>query len=166
MYVSTCNRLAPANSIRVKEANMHKGFDSRLNQAWWALRIGLGVGPFLAGLDKYFNLLTNWTKYVSPLALKILPFTGQTFMHIVGVIEMIVGLAILTKWTRLGSYIASAWLLVIALNLVSTGMFFDVAVRDLEMALAALVLARMTEVRRNALQGDVLHEPSAKAVAA
>jgi hypothetical protein len=66
MYVSTCNRLAPANSILVKEANMHKGFDARLNQAWWALRIGLGVGPFLAGLDKYFNLLTNWTQYISP----------------------------------------------------------------------------------------------------
>jgi hypothetical protein len=45
---------------------MHKGFDARLNQAWWALRIGLGVGPFLAGLDKYFNLLTNWTQYISP----------------------------------------------------------------------------------------------------
>jgi hypothetical protein len=44
---------------------MHKGFHSRLDQAWWALRIGLGVGPFLAGLDKYFNLLTNWTGYIS-----------------------------------------------------------------------------------------------------
>ena len=138
---------------------MHKGLDSRLDQAWWALRIGLGVGPFLAGLDKYFNLLTNWTTYISPLVLKILPFSGPTFMHIVGVIEMIVGLAILTKWTRLGSYVASAWLVVIAINLVSTGMFFDVAVRDVEMALAAFVLARMTEVRSDALQSDIqLHK--------
>jgi uncharacterized membrane protein YphA (DoxX/SURF4 family) len=145
---------------------MHKGFDSRLDQAWWVLRIGLGVGPFLAGLDKYFNLLTNWTAYISPLALKILPFSGRTFMHIVGVIEMIVGLAILTKWTRLGSYVASAWLLLIAINLVSTGMFFDVAVRDVEMALAAFVLARMTEVRRDAGRSDVPHEPSANAVIA
>jgi len=46
---------------------MHKEFDSRLDQAWWALRIGLGVGPFLAGLDKYFNLLTPWTAYINPL---------------------------------------------------------------------------------------------------
>ena len=141
---------------------MYKGFDSRLNQAWWALRIGLGVVPFLAGLDKYFDLLTNWTGYLSPLALKILPFSGQTFMHIVGVIEMIVGLAILTKWTRLGSYVASAWLVAIAINLVSTGMFFDVAVRDLEIALAALVLARMTEVRSDALHSDVPRERSAQ----
>lgn len=73
---------------------MNKGFDSRLDRGWWVLRIGLGVGPFLAGLDKYFNVLTNWTGYISPLALKVLPFNGQTFMHIVGIIEMIVGLAI------------------------------------------------------------------------
>jgi len=161
MEVSTCNRFAPAHSILVKEANMHKGFDSRLDQAWWALRIGLGFGPFLAGLDKYFNLLTNWTTYISPLVLKILPFSGPTFMHIVGVIEMIVGLAILTKWTRLGAYVASGWLLAIAINLVSMGMLFDVAVRDVEMALAAFVLARMTEVRSDALQSDIPHERSA-----
>ena len=145
---------------------MHKGFDSRLDQAWWALRIGLGVGPFLAGLDKYFNLLTNWTGYISPLALNMLPFSRQTFMHIVGVIEMIVGLAILTKWTRVGAYVASAWLVAIAINLVSTGMFFDVAVRDVEMALAAFVLARMTEVRRDAPQSDVSRERTASAAVA
>ena len=83
-------------------------------------------------------------------------------MHIVGVIEMIVGLAILTKWTRLGAYVASAWLVLIALNLVSTGMFFDIAVRDVEMALAAFVLARMTEVRTAALQNGWPQEHSAK----
>jgi len=145
---------------------MNKAFDSRLEQGWWVLRIGLGVGPFLAGLDKYFNLLTNWTGYISPLALKILPFSGQTFMHIVGVVEMIVGLAILTKWTRVGSYVASAWLVAIAINLVSTGMFFDIAVRDVEIASAAFVLARMTEVRSDTLQSDVSHEPSTHAVIA
>jgi hypothetical protein len=161
-----CNRFAPATSILVKGVNMHKEFDSRLDRAWWALRIGLGVGPFLAGLDKYFNLLTNWTAYISPLALKILPFNAQTFMHIVGVIEMIVGLAILTKWTRVGAYVASAWLLAIAINLVSTGMFFDVAVRDVEIALAAFVLARMTEVRSEALQSNVPHEQSVNGVVA
>jgi hypothetical protein len=76
---------------------------------------------------------------------------------------MIVGLAILTKWTRVGAYVASAWLVVIAINLVSTGMFFDVAVRDIEMALGAFVLARMTEARIDALQNDLPHQGSAKA---
>ena len=144
---------------------MHNTLDSRLNQAFWTLRIGLGVGPFLAGLDKYFNLLTNWPQYISPAALKVLPFSGSTFMHMVGVIEMVVGLAILTKWTRLGSYIAAAWLLAIAVNLVSMGTFFDVAVRDVEIALAAFVLARITEVRRDALR-DVAPEKGVNTVAA
>ncbi len=75
---------------------------------------------------------------------------------------MIVGLAILTKWTRVGAYVASAWLAAIAVNLVSTGMFFDIAVRDVEMALAAFVLARMTEARSDALQIGVPNERSAK----
>ena len=145
---------------------MHKEFDTRLEQAWLVLRIGLGVGPFLAGLDKYFNLLAYWPGYMSPLALKILPFSAPTFMHIVGVIEMIVGLAILTKWTRLGSYVASVWLLAIAINLVSTGMFFDVAVRDMEIALAGFVLARLTEACRTVLSSDTLHEQSVDIVAA
>jgi hypothetical protein len=145
---------------------MRNGFDSRLNQGWWALRVGLGVGPFLAGLDKYFNFLTSWPTYLSPLALRTLPFSGPTFMHIVGVIEMLVGLAIVTKWTRLGSYVASVWLLVIAINLVSAGMFLDVAVRDLEIALAASVLARMTEARRDALHSGSPREESARPVLA
>jgi uncharacterized membrane protein YphA (DoxX/SURF4 family) len=150
----------------MEEVNMYKGFDSRLDQGWWILRIGLGAGPFLAGLDKYFNLLTHWPAYISPLALKVLPFSGQTFMHIVGVVEMIVGLSILTRWTRLGAYVASAWLVLIAINLVSTGMYFDVAVRDLEMALAAFVLARMTEVRADAQPSAIRHERSASDIAA
>ena len=87
-------------------------------------------------------------------------------MHIVGLVEMIVGLAILTKWTRLGSYVASVWLIAIASNLVSTGMFFDVAVRDVEIALGAFVLARMTEARSDALSSEVLEARNANAVAA
>jgi len=82
-----------------------------------------------------------------PVAQKILPFSATSFMHIVGVIEMIVGLAILTRWTRLGSYVAMIWLIAIAINLVTTGMFFDLAVRDLEIAIGAFTLARLTEAR-------------------
>jgi uncharacterized membrane protein YphA (DoxX/SURF4 family) len=121
--------------------------DQRLNSSWWALRIALGLAPFLAGLDKFFNLLTKWTMYLNPLALRVVPVAPETFMRAVGVIEMIVGIAILTRWTRLGAYVAAAWLVCIALNLVSMGAFFDVAVRDLLIAVAAFSLARLTEVR-------------------
>ncbi len=124
--------------------------ERRLDSAWWALRIGLGLGPFLAGLDKFFNLLANWEMYLSPTVLKLVPFGEGTFMRAVGVIEMIVGLAILTRWTRLGAYVAMVWLVAIAVNLVTTGMFFDLAVRDVEIAIGAYALARLTEVRESA----------------
>jgi uncharacterized membrane protein YphA (DoxX/SURF4 family) len=122
-------------------------FPKELNTVWWTLRIGLGLGPFLAGLDKFFNILADWGMYLSPLALKIVPVSTPVFMRTVGVVEMIVGLAILAGWTRLGGYVAMAWLLAIAANLVSMGMFFDLAVRDVEIALSAFALARLSEVR-------------------
>lgn len=102
------------------------------------------IGPFLAGLDKFFNLLTDWGMYLSPSVARLLPVSGPAFMHAVGVIEMIVGLAILTRWTRLGAYVASAWLVAIALNLLTTGMFLDLAVRDMEIAIAAYTLGGLT----------------------
>jgi uncharacterized membrane protein YphA (DoxX/SURF4 family) len=121
--------------------------DKQLDQVWWTLRLGLGLGPFLAGLDKFFNILTDWTMYLNPLALKVVPLSPQTFMRVVGVVEMVVGIAILTSLTRIGAYIAAVWLVAIALNLVLMGAFFDVAVRDVEIALGAFVLAKLTEVR-------------------
>ena len=124
-----------------------KSEDSTLNSAWWALRLGLGLGPFLAGLDKFFNLLTNWQMYLSPNIERMLPISGAAFMQAVGVIEMIVGIAILTRWTRLGAYVAMVWLIAIAINLTSTGMFFDLAVRDVEIAIGAFTLAKLTEAR-------------------
>jgi hypothetical protein len=121
------------------------------------LRIALGAVPFLAGLDKFFNLLTNWTMYLNPLVLRLVPVGPGTFMRAVGVIEMIVGIAILTRWTRLGAYIAAAWLVGIALNLITMGAFFDVAVRDLLIAVAAFSLARLTEVREGAVSDSFTH---------
>jgi len=128
---------------------MRKGIES----AWWMLRIGLGLGPALAGLDKIFrtNLLADWPAYISPLATAVLPVSGEAFMQIVGVIELVVGIAILTVATRIGAWVAMAWLLLIAVNLVTTGTHFDVAVRDVEMAIAAYALARITAERESVL---------------
>ena len=118
----------------------------KINSPYWALRIAFGAVPFLAGLDKFFNILTHWDKYLSPLAQHLLPVSATTFMHFAGIIEMIVGIAILTRWTRLGSYVAAVWLVGIALNLLAAG-FLDVAVRDLVMAVGAYTLGRLSEVR-------------------
>jgi uncharacterized membrane protein YphA (DoxX/SURF4 family) len=121
------------------------GRDRGVESARQALRVAFGVVPFLAGLDKFFNLLADWPRYLSPAAEAILPVTGQTFMHVAGVVEMVVGLAILSRWTVIASYVAAAWLVAIALNLVASGTFLDVAARDLVMATAAYTLARLTE---------------------
>jgi uncharacterized membrane protein YphA (DoxX/SURF4 family) len=126
-------------------------FDSRLNQAWWVLRIGLGLAPILAGLDKFTNLLANWEMYLNPLAPKLLHLQPATFMHIVGVIEIIAGILVLSRLTRWAAYIVMFWLIGIALNLVSQGMFFDIAVRDVELSLGAFALAKLTEVRQTVL---------------
>jgi hypothetical protein len=120
--------------------------DERLEPAWLALKLGYGLVPLLAGLDKFFNLLTFWPKYVSPTVATILPIGPQELMYAIGVIEIAVGLMILARWTALGSYVAAAWLVGIAINLVLAG-YFDVAVRDVMMAVGAFTLARMTEVR-------------------
>lgn len=97
-------------------------YDRRLDSGWWALRIGLGIGPIVAGIDKYFNKLADWSMYLSPLATKIVPVGATTFMHVIGLVEIIAGLVVLSRWTRLGSYIVMFWLLGIAINLLTTGM--------------------------------------------
>src|SRR5215470_8870951 len=125
-------------------------FDSRLNIGWWVLRIGLGVGPIITGMDKYFNKLTDWRMYLSPLATKIIPVSPTVFMDVVGLIEIVAGLIILSHWTKIGSYIVMFWLLGIAANLVTTGMFYDLAMRDVEIALGAFVLAQLTAAREQA----------------
>jgi uncharacterized membrane protein YphA (DoxX/SURF4 family) len=121
--------------------------DKRLNSAWWTLRIGIGAVAAVAGLDKFFNLLADWPSYVSPLFARLIPFSPQVFMYLVGIIEMVVGLAILTKWTRIGAYVAMVWLLGIAFNLITSGNYLDVAARDVVMSLAAFTLAKLSEVR-------------------
>jgi uncharacterized membrane protein YphA (DoxX/SURF4 family) len=121
-----------------------------LNSAWWALRIGLGLGAFLAGLDKFFGYLTDWGMYLSPVAERFLPVSGPVFMRLVGVIEMAVGLLLLAGFARIGGYLLMGWLLAIAINLISSGMFLDLAVRDVEITLGAYALARLSEARQAA----------------
>ncbi len=127
--------------------------DQKLNFAWWALRMAIGLAAFLAGLDKFFNILADWTMYISPWAARLLPISPHTFMHIIGPVEMLVGLAILTRWTEIGAFAASVWLLIIALNLATSGLFYDLAVRDAVMAVAAYALANLTAVRESADSG-------------
>ena len=134
---------------------MHR--EGHLDDAYWVLRIGLGSTAFLAGLDKLTNLLTHWEKYLAPQVREKLPVSGTKFMYATGIVEMLVGLGILTRQTRIASYAACGWLLGIAADLILNG-DYDIAARDVNMAVAAYVLARVEGSRQESRE---LEEESA-----
>jgi uncharacterized membrane protein YphA (DoxX/SURF4 family) len=103
------------------------------------LRWTYGLVPVVAGADKFMNLLTDWDKYLAPVVTDIIPLSPAVFMAVVGVIEIIAGVIVLVK-PKLGSLVVAGWLLAIALNLLLTGQYFDVAVRDVVMAIGAFSL--------------------------
>jgi uncharacterized membrane protein YphA (DoxX/SURF4 family) len=109
------------------------------------LKLAFGIVPIVAGLDKFTNFLTHWEQYLNPMILRIIPMSGTTFMHIVGIIEVIAGALVLAK-PRLGAFVVMAWLLAIAAQLLVGWMYVDIAVRDIVMSLGALTLARLTPI--------------------
>src|SRR3954465_10194072 len=113
------------------------------------LRLTYGLVPIVAGLDKFTNLLVHWEKYLPNQIASLLPVTPATFMLVVGVIEIVAGLAVLTVLTRLGAYVVMAWLLLIAGNLVIGG-YYDFAGPDIVMAIGAFVLGQAAAVRGEA----------------
>jgi len=115
------------------------------NQLQATLRVTYGLVPIIAGLDKFTNLLTNWASYLSPQMIRMIPFDATTFMKIVGIIEIIAGLIVLIR-PAIGAYIVMIWLICIALQLIIGGHYFDVAVRDLVMAVGAYTLAKLTRI--------------------
>jgi hypothetical protein len=131
--------------------------DPRFNHAWWTLRVGLGLMPIFAGLDKYLNLLTNWEMYLNPLIPRVLHLSPGAFMHIVGAIEIVAGLLVFTRYVRYAGYVIMAWLLAISLNLVAQGQFLDVAVRDIELSLGAFTLAKLSEIRQTESASELSH---------
>ena len=127
----------------------------RTDRILTVLRYTLGATAFVAGADKFTNLLADWEQYLAPIAAENLPMSSRDFMRLVGVIEMVVGALILRGHTRVGGYIASAWLLGISANLIATGEYFDIAARDVNMAAAAFALAELSHRRssRSAIAG-------------
>ena len=109
---------------------------------WLTLRLVFGLVPIVAGLDKFTNLLVDWSKYLAPFIAHMVPAHG--FMIVVGIIEIVAGIGVLfTPWTRILAAIDGIWLIGIALNLLIAG-FYDISVRDVVMALSAFCLARFT----------------------
>ena len=127
---------------------MTAGREHGLDSAWWALRLGIGVTAFAAGLDKFFDVLTNWSMYLAPWVERLSPIAAPTLLKGVGVVEMAAAVLILGRWTRLGGYVVAAWLALVAVQLLTTGVFLDLAARDVVMAIAAFALAKITEWRQ------------------
>lgn len=111
------------------------------------LKFTYGLVPIVAGADKFLNLLTNWEQYLNPSLKRLLPFDAHIFMMIVGVVEIIAGFIVLIK-PQAGAWIVSAWLLLIALTLIGSGGYLDIAVRDIVMAIGAYSLARLSSLNQ------------------
>ncbi len=124
-------------------------------QAFALLRLAFIVAPIAFGLDKFFNVMVEWPTYLAPWINDIAPGSGQDFMYLVGAIEIVAGVAVAVK-PRYGAYLVAAWLAGIVINLLTASGFYDIALRDFGLMLAALTLARLASV----------YDPPAKAAEA
>lgn len=113
-------------------------------QAFLILRFGFTVAPILAGLDKFLHILTDWDKYLPSVVNNMVGGHGHEFMMVVGVIEIVAGIGVALK-PRIFAYVVALWLIVIIINLLMIPGYFDVALRDLGLALGALALGRLSE---------------------
>ncbi|HEY7075758.1 MAG TPA: DoxX family membrane protein [Solirubrobacteraceae bacterium] len=111
-------------------------------QAYLMLRLAFTVAPIAFGLDKFFNVLTDWPHYLAPWINDIVPGTAQQFMYFVGVVEIVAGLVVLVR-PKYGAPLVAAWLAGIIFNLLTYSGFYDVALRDFGLMLAALTLTRL-----------------------
>jgi len=116
-----------------------------LSQTFHLLKYTFVIVPIVAGADKFTNLLTHWDQYLNPAIAGMLPFSAAIFMKIVGVIEIVAGFLVLSK-PAVGGLTVAAWLTLIALTLLASLKFLDVAVRDLVMAIAAFSMARLAKI--------------------
>ena len=111
-------------------------------QAYQILHLAFAVAPLIAGADKFFHFLVNWDQYLSPLVTRMLPISGHTFMLGVGLIEIVAGLLV-AFIPAIGGLVVGAWLCGIILNLLTIPGYYDVALRDLGLALGAFALSRL-----------------------
>jgi hypothetical protein len=125
------------------------GLDNPAYQAYLTLRTGFVVAPILFGLDKFTNLLADWTTYLAPAVDRLVPGSASGAMLAVGVVEVVAGLVVAVR-PKVGGYLVAAWLAGIIGNLLLLGDHYDVALRDLGLLLAALALARLATAFRPA----------------
>jgi len=121
----------------------------KLSDVQMLLKFTYGLLPIAAGADKFTNLLTNWVEYLNPAVACMLPVSPNAFMMVVGVIEILAGVLVFIN-VRIGAYVVSAWLVLIALTLLTSGRYLDVAVRDIVMAIGAFSLGQLSSLNTSA----------------
>lgn len=133
-------------------------------QAYMLLRVGFTVAPILFGLDKFFNWTVDWPDYLAPWVNDIVPGSGQDFMYVVGVIEIAAGILVAVA-PRIGAYVVAAWLAGIILNLLTADppTYYDIALRDFGLMLAALTLGRLAGAVHGASAVSPAEEPLRRA---
>jgi hypothetical protein len=112
-------------------------------QAYMILYAGFVALPIIAGVDKFFGLLTNWDTYLAPIVTQILGVEAHTFMLVVGVIEIVAGILVAVR-PQIGAYVVGLWLLGIIVNLLLLGGAYDIALRDFGLSLGAFALGRIS----------------------
>jgi uncharacterized membrane protein YphA (DoxX/SURF4 family) len=114
-------------------------------QAFALLRLAFTVAPIAFGLDKFFNVMVDWPVYLAPWINDVAPGSGQDFMYFVGAVEILAGISVALK-PRYGAYVVAGWLAGIVINLLTHSGYYDIALRDFGLMLAALTLARLASV--------------------
>ena len=126
----------------------HAPATTRVERVASILHWTYGLLPIAAGADKFLHLLTDWNKYLAPVVTQVIPISPNAFMSIVGIIEIAAGIILLIR-PKIGSLIVGLWLIGIALNLLLTGQYFDVAVRDIIMSIGAFCLYTLLNGKRD-----------------
>ena len=132
------------NDINSSSAAPDSTAASPAYQAFRILQVGFIAAPILAGLDKFFHLLVNWDQYLPSVVTRVSPIGGHNLMLVAGVIEIVAGIGVALK-PRIFAYVVAAWLALIIANLLLIPGYFDVALRDFGLFLAALALARLSQ---------------------
>jgi uncharacterized membrane protein YphA (DoxX/SURF4 family) len=133
-----------------REATLAPTFGERLKsdpafQAFTLLRVVFTVAPILFGLDKFFDVLVDWERYLAPWINDLVPGSASTAMHLVGVVEIAAGVLVFVK-PRIGAYVVTAWLAGIIVNLLTYSGYYDIALRDFGLLIGALALGRLASV--------------------
>ncbi|HLP75222.1 MAG TPA: hypothetical protein VK155_20130 [Bacteroidales bacterium] len=149
METITLNQTETQPGTRTVQRTNHKpgneGFNrTALDNVFTLLKLTFVIVPVVAGIDKFTNLLTDWEKYLNPSFAGLLPFSGAVFMKIVGVIEIVAGILVFSR-PSVGGLVVAAWLAMIALTILASGNYLDIAVRDLVMAISAFSMSRLAK---------------------